>query len=151
MPYWRLHYHLVWATRERQPLIVGEHETVLRASLDRTLRDLGLVPHAVGLMPDHVHVALSIASRYSLAEVVRRLKGGSSHALNGMGRGTKDAAFAWQAEYGALSVGERALPDVIRYVEHQSEHHANRTTLGALERITDDERLQPASLNEHRT
>ena len=56
MPYWRLVYHLVWATKERQPLIGEAEERAIRHSIMMTIGDLGLLARAIGLMPDHVHV-----------------------------------------------------------------------------------------------
>ena len=81
-------------------------------------------------MPDHVHVAVSIPPRHAVSEVMKRLKGASSHAVRAEHR-----SFTWQTEYGALSFGDKALPKVTAYVEEQAERHAARTTIAQLERI----------------
>jgi putative transposase len=82
VPYWRLFYHLVWATRDRSPLISTEEDAVIRRSFELTVGDLDLVPHAVGLMPDHAHIVVSIPPRVSVAEAAKRLKGASARAVN---------------------------------------------------------------------
>jgi putative transposase len=130
LPYWRLFYHLVWATHKRELLITDEEEQIIRRSFQLTCGDMGLHCHAAGVMPDHVHVALSVPPRHSVSEVMKRLKGASSHAVR-----TTHPGFTWQSEYGALSFGERALPQVCAYVLNQAEHHRNGTVLARLERV----------------
>src|SRR5687768_6883724 len=90
MPYWRLHYHLVWATQHREPLIDEETRTIVERSLRLSIDDLGLICHAIGFMPDHLHVAASIPPRHAVAEVLKRLKGTSSHAVR-----ATNPVFAW--------------------------------------------------------
>lgn len=130
MPYWRLFYHLIWSTRHRAPLIGDAEEPILRRSFHLTCQDLGAIPHAVGIMPDHVHVVVSAPPKIAPAELAKRLKGASAHAINedkGRDRARQpEAAFAWQAEYGVLSFGEKALPAMTNYVLHQRERHATR-------------------------
>ncbi len=134
MPYWRLHYHLVWATQHREPVLSGDVRTLVERSMRRSSDDLRLVRHAIGFMPDHVHVALSIPPRPAVSEVMKRLKGASSHAVR-----AEFPAFTWQTEYGALSFGDKALPSVTAYVNEQAERHAARTTIGHLERTNSEQ------------
>jgi putative transposase len=139
VPYGRLFYHLVWATKQRQPLIGEPEERAIRHSLMMTIGDLELLARAIGMMPDHVHMIVGIPPRLALADVVQRLKGSSSRAVNTLPVWrAKDPGFAWQAEYGAHTVGERGLPTAIAYVLEQKERHAARSIYPNLERITDD-------------
>jgi len=78
VPYWRLHYHLVWATYGRETLISEAAEQMIRRSFDLTCGDMGLLCHAVGLMPDHVHMLISIPPKYSVAQIIGYMKGKSS-------------------------------------------------------------------------
>lgn len=102
-----------------------------------TAGDLDLIPHAVGLMPDHAHVVVSIPPRVSVAEAVKRLKGASARAVNQRIPTGNDVSFNWQAEYGALSFGENALARVIDYVDHQRERHAIGQLITKLEQMDD--------------
>ena len=135
MPYWRLHYHLVWSTANREPLISDEFEETIRWSLERTFSRLNIIPHAVGVMPDHIHLAVSIPPKESLSQVVRQLKGASSHAINQR----HDATFHWQSEYGAFTFSDHGLPDVIAYVANQRQHHQSNKLLPRLERTDPDD------------
>ncbi len=134
MPYWRLFYHLVWATKGRAPFLdAGAGEVLVGAIRAAAGESKAIVP-AVGPMPDHVHVALSIPPSVAVSTVVGRMKGSSSHLLRHAERGPQVVGFAWQAEYGVQSFGERALPQVVAYVHGQEERHAARRTWHALER-----------------
>jgi putative transposase len=142
VPYWRLFYHLIWATRGRAPLIGEREERIIRRSFQTTVDAMRVIPHAVGLMPDHVHVVASMPPSVLVSEVVRRSKGASAHAINHEDGVPPEVPFAWQGEYGVLSFGERALSDVVAYARNQCEHHANGELWPGLERIDDEE--QPA-------
>ncbi len=146
LPYWRFFYHLVWATQSRLPLIGDQEETLIRRSLELTIVDLDLIPHAVGTMPDHVHVVVSIPPKIAVAEVLKRMKGASSHAVNQAERLPDSSRFGWQSEYGALTFGEKALASVINYVRHQAERHATNKTWPQLERIEPERSTPPAAL-----
>jgi putative transposase len=131
MPYWKLYYHLVWSTFERQPLITFERGAIVRATLFMKAKDLRVVLHAMGNVADHVHVLASIPPALSVAACVKQLKGASLRAVNL--QGNPASAFRWQEGYGALSLGERSLETVIAYVRNQPRHHRDQTTLALYE------------------
>lgn len=141
MSYWRLFYHIVWATHDREPLIVGDVATIVVRSLREAARDLQVNVHAIGVMPDHVHIAISIPPKLAVAIVVGRLKGAASYAVNTTGA-TGPSTFAWQAEYGVLSFSEKALPDVTAYITNQAERHTSNHLWPSMEQYTDI--FQPA-------
>lgn len=134
MAYWRLHYHLIWATYRRLPLIDGDRAQVIDNVIRAKARELRLVLHALGHVEDHVHVVISIPPTMPIAECIRHLKGASSRAAN---RRPPDPAFKWQEGYGALTIGERSLPKVIAYATNQAEHHRAGTVIPLYERSTD--------------
>ena len=136
MPYWRLFYHLVWATRDRAPLIGEREEILIRRSFELTFADLDAIPHAIGFMPDHVHLAVSAPPKIAPAELVRRLNGASTHAVNSR-ENHHGARFAWQGEYGVLSFGEQALPDVVAYVDDQPARHASNMAWTRIEQTSE--------------
>jgi putative transposase len=133
MTYWRLHYHLIWATFERQPALTVEREKVLNGVLNHKAKELELKIHAAGNVQDHVHIVLSIPPKLAVADCVRHIKGASAHAINQM-QGS-DGQFKWQEGYGALSIGERSLETVIAYVSNQKEHHKQQETIPVYETI----------------
>jgi len=133
VPYWRLHYHLVWATYERAPLITPNVELEVHQIVFAKARELRLVLHAVGGVSDHVHVVASIPPTRCVAEIVKQLKGASSRAVHLSASPRSD--FRWQEGYGALTLGGASLARVIEYVRRQPEHHANGTLIAAYEKV----------------
>jgi putative transposase len=139
VPKWRSFYHIVWATKGRAPLIGSANEVVVRVSIRTTCSSEKAILHALGKMPDHVHVAVSVPPSVSRARFVGHLKGSSAHAVNAsVSAANGERAFAWQAEYGVFSFTERNLPDVIAYVTYQRQRHAARDTWSSFEDFASD-------------
>src|SRR5579885_3282584 len=82
VPYWRLFYHLIWATRGREPLIGSDREAEVWKIVRLAGERAGAEMRAVGGVADHVHAVVSIPPSIAVSEVVRRIKGGSSHDIN---------------------------------------------------------------------
>ncbi|HVO28205.1 MAG TPA: IS200/IS605 family transposase [Candidatus Margulisiibacteriota bacterium] len=89
--YWRLLYHLVWATYEREPLLISEREALLYRILGGKAAEIGVFVHATGNARDHVHLVVGIPPKLAVSECLRQLKGASSHALN-----HQNGPFRWQ-------------------------------------------------------
>lgn len=130
MPYWKLHYHLIWATFARRASIDAERERIIEATVWAKAKELSVVVHAIGTVEDHIHLVASIPPVRSVAECVKRIKGASSRAMN-----VREAAnlFRWQEGYGALTIGARSLPTVIAYVRNQKQHHREADTIPVYE------------------
>jgi putative transposase len=70
MPYSRLYYHIVWTTKNREPLITQVNESAIyRVILDKIIELNGTV-HAVNGMPDHVHLVVTLLPNLALANVI---------------------------------------------------------------------------------
>lgn len=137
MTYWRLHYHLIWTTAERQPNLIADREKVFYGVLYNKGQELGLKIHAAGNVENHVHIVVSIPPKLAVAECVRQIKGASAFAINQMQK--DDDKFAWQGGYGALTLGERSLPIVMAYAANQKEHHRANKLTALYERIDEDD------------
>src|SRR5262245_38218386 len=62
---------------------------------------------------------------FSPSQIAQYLKGDSSKWIHE--EFPELRGFAWQDGYGAFTVSKSNLPDVIRYIESQREHHRQRT------------------------
>lgn len=78
MIYWRLHYHLIWATHEREPSLTLKAEKIFYGVLYSKGQELGLKIHAAGNVENHVHIVASVPPKLAVAECVRQLKGASA-------------------------------------------------------------------------
>jgi len=133
--YWRLFYHAVWGTKLREALIDESRADVIERSIRASCHDLDVIVHAVGFMPDHVHVVLSVPPRHAISAVVQKLKGESTHLLNHSARSDGGDWFSWQAEYGVISFSERSLPDVVAYAQNQRQRHADNKLWASYETL----------------
>ena len=135
MPYWKLFYHAVWGTKNRLELIDPAWEKDLYGYIRGKATALECIPYVINGMPDHIHVVISIPPKLSVAILIGRLKGASSHHVNEEYAG---GAFLWQAEYGVFSFSEKALSPIVDYVNNQKKHHANNTLNLSFEQIAQD-------------
>jgi putative transposase len=136
MPYWRAFYHLIWTTKNREPLLIGQTEHLFVDAVRVLCERDGLMLHAFGVVPDHVHLALSIPPKYSIAEIVRLLKIYSNSRINeSLGSGLS-GPFAWQDEYGMFTFADNLYQTIVPYVRNQKRHHATNTLMPELE-LTD--------------
>ena len=146
MPYWRLYYHIVWTTKDRAPLIEAKHHQTIQGLIRTLGQEYRALVHAVGIMPDHVHVVTSIPPSVSISTLIGRMKGVTSRNLNELTKGGTGPTFAWQAEYGVLSFSEKALTDVIAYANNQPARHAANRLWRGMEQVDDSPQLAPDDL-----
>jgi REP element-mobilizing transposase RayT len=122
--YTSLHYHLVFSTKNRQPLIAADWRPRLHEYLDGMVRRLGGVPLGVGGVEDHVHLLVGLKPVHCLADFMRDLK---KDATNWVKDTMPLHSFAWQEGYAAFTVSPSATEKVRNYVLHQEEHHQRKT------------------------
>ena len=75
----------------------------------------------VGGVEDHAHVLLSLSATMAISKAIQLLKGGSSKWVNDTF--AEHRSFAWQAGYGAFSIGISQVEHTRRYIASQKEHH----------------------------
>ena len=119
-----LHYHLVFSTKDRAPLIAVGWRARLHAYLGGVVRNVEGVPESIGGVADHVHLLIGLRSTACLADVVRNVKAVSSRWVH---EEIGESAFAWQEGYGAFTVSASQREPVRQYIAQQEEHHRQRT------------------------
>ena len=76
--YLSLHYHLVFSTKDRAPLIEPSWRNRLHEYLGGTVEGLKGFPQGVGGITDHVHLLVGLKATHCLADFMRELKKASS-------------------------------------------------------------------------
>jgi REP element-mobilizing transposase RayT len=118
--YLSLHYHIVFSTKRREPLIADRWITRLHEYLGGTVNGLDGFSQGVGGVADHVHLLVGLKATHCLADFMRELKKSSSawvHEKIGV------PEFAWQEGYAAFTVSPTARGGVKGYIANQAEHH----------------------------
>ena len=121
-PFTQLYLHCVWATWDRLPLMTPEIEQPVYAAILDKCGELKCPPLAIGGMPDHVHLLVGLHTTVAVAELLKQVKGASSHLVTH--RLKPGEFFKWQGCYGAFTLAKDAVPVVRAYIECQKEHHS---------------------------
>jgi putative transposase len=131
-PYTQLYVHCVWATWDRLPLLTAAYELQIHASIAAKCHELGCTPVAIGGIEDHVHLLTQVPAKLSIADLVKEVKGSSSHLMTHVLQ--PGVFFKWQGAYGAFTVSKEGVTAVAEYIENQKAHHAANKLLPDWER-----------------
>lgn len=129
-----LHYHIVFSTKNRAPMITKEERDRLHAYIGGVTKGIGGVPCAVGGVEDHVHLLIGLKPSTSVSDFVRDLKKRST----AWAKEHVNPDFAWQEGYAAFTIGIRGLDNVRGYISTQEEHHKSVSFLDELRAFLDE-------------
>ena len=131
------YYHIIWATKHRQPLITPQIESVILATAQQKSLQLKSHIEAMNTVADHLHVAVKIPPSLAISTWVQDVKGLTAYEVN-RAYPNLDITFRWQRGYSVLSFGKRNLPFVVQYIEQQKEHHEQNTLEQYLEHLENE-------------
>jgi REP element-mobilizing transposase RayT len=117
--------HIVFSTKNRIPHIAETIRPRLHAYLAGACRAQGCEAFRMGGTEDHVHIACSLPRTLTVSKLLEEIKVSSSAWFKT--QAPECRTFAWQAGYGAFSLGQSQLPQLLRYIDGQVEHHRTRS------------------------
>lgn len=120
--YIALHIHLIWTTKNREPLLTTKVRYPLLDHIRKNAVIKGIKIRIINGVEDHLHCLVSLRPTQCVADVVKQIKGESSHWLNE--QGWLNANFEWQDGYGAIAVSPQLFGKVNQYIFNQESHHA---------------------------
>ena len=118
-------YHIVFATKDRRPLIEPALAERSHAYIGGGIRAEGGSAIAANGTPNHVHILARLRQDKTLSDVLRSIKAHSSKWIHETF--ATHEGFAWQSGYGAFTVSQSQMERVRSYIEDQETHH-RRTT-----------------------
>jgi putative transposase len=113
--------HIVFSTKDRQPLIFPPVEEELHNYLGGVCKKLDCQPIIVGGFTNHIHILCRLSKKIAVMKLVEEIKSHSSKWIK-----TKGAAyegFYWQNGYGVFSVNPNGVERVTAYIKNQKVHH----------------------------
>jgi len=117
--YTNLIFHIIFATKERRPLIDEGFQPRLYDYIGGTIRALKGTSLEIGGVEDHVHILTKLQPTISVSDFMEKLKANTSKWAKSARRG-----FGWQEGYSAFTVSESQVGRVTRYIQNQRAHHA---------------------------
>jgi len=125
--YTKIHLQFVFAVQYRAALIGNEWKERLHQYITGIFQNNSHKMLAINSMPDHIHILGGMRPTQSISDLMKNVKTESSKWIN------KNCfhrhSFSWQEGYGAFSYSESHVPDVIRYIQRQEQHHKKTTFL----------------------
>lgn len=119
--YTQIHIQAVFSVQNRECIILNNWRDELYRYITGIIQNNNHKLLAINGMPDHVHILLGLRPSQSLSDLMQDIKGSSSKWINE--KKLIRGRFSWQEGYGAFSYSRFELPDVIRYICNQQEHH----------------------------
>ncbi len=127
MSFNKIWIHANFSTKDRQPNIQLEHEAKIHAFLAEQLHKMGCIPKAINGIEDHVHLLFLQTAHFSLDDVMKQVKGASSHYINA--NKLCNYHFRWQTGYAGFSVSASVVDSVHYYVANQKQHHKRQSSV----------------------
>lgn len=123
--YSRCWIHLIWTTLDQEATLTKPAAANVSKFLTQYATEKGFYLKINYVNPEHVHALIDLPTGKSIEEVVKLLKGSSSHWINEQHflRGR----FAWGRGYGAFSVSHSDVGRVAAYIADQERHHHQKT------------------------
>jgi putative transposase len=121
---YQIGYHLVWCTKYRKPLLVGEIANLVKTLFLKIASDNEFVIQEMEIMPDHVHLFITATPAHIIVDIVKALKGVSARFLFKEHPEVKQQLWGghlWNASYYVGTVGHISEDTVKKYIESQSQ------------------------------
>ena len=120
----RIWIHSIWSTKHRLPLIEPKNENIIHDFIKNELREMGCPVGAVNGMSDHVHCLFLLSPNKSVSEVIKQIKGSSSHFINQ--NNLSKIRFSWQTGYASYLVSDSVQGRVYQYIMNQKSQHRKK-------------------------
>ena len=123
--YTKIHIHAIFSVQNRQSLISSDWRDDLYKYITGIVQNHNHKMLQINGMPDHIHVLLGFRPTQSLSELMKYVKQDSTKWINQ--NKFVNGRFSWQKGYGAFSHSRSQVPQVIKYIQKQREHHKKKS------------------------
>ncbi|OFX19597.1 MAG: transposase [Bacteroidetes bacterium GWA2_31_9b] len=123
--YTQLYIHYIFAVQNRLSLIQDKWQIQLYKYMNGIVDQQGHKLFAINGMPDHIHILVSMNPKQSPSDLMYNLKRSTSLWINE--NKLVVGKFSWQEGFGAFSYGKSQIPEIVKYIENQQNHHRKTT------------------------
>ena len=121
----RILIHLVYSTKHRECILGDDIRDELHRYTAGVLKEWDSPASLINSVEDHMHILCSHSKNHSPAKLVEAAKVASSKWVKT--KGPRYADFHWQSGYGAFSVSQSNVPELVKYIANQQEHHRRKS------------------------
>lgn len=125
MSFVKIWIHAVWSTKKRYKQLDESKRKIIFKHMHENAFEKGILMEVVNGYSDHVHCLFRLRNDQTIGKVIQLIKGESTYWINKQ-QLTK-TKVQWQKEYYAVSVNERGVENVKRYIQNQEEHHRKQS------------------------
>jgi putative transposase len=118
----RLRYHLVWIPKYRKRVLRGKIAARIKQLVYEACKVNRWLLSEMSVQVDHVHILIQIWPRESIADVVKKLKGGTSRVIRAEFPELEEFLWGdsfWSDGYFAETVGSVDENVVAKYIREQ--------------------------------
>ena len=113
-------YHIIFCPKYRRKGLINGIDERLKEVLYDIAKEIDVEIKTLEVMPDHVHMFIEFDPRINLHNVVKRLKGRSSHILREEYPSLKKKLPSlWTRSYFSCTIGHISEETIKQYVESQ--------------------------------
>ncbi|MFV1885426.1 MAG: IS200/IS605 family transposase [Balneola sp.] len=126
--------HAVWITQDRVRVLGKSYRFKVFKHIKDYAWENGIQLDIINGVEDHVHCLFRLKTSQNPAEVIKLLKGESSHWINQ--NIILDEPFKWQEGYGIFSVSPHEVIKIRKYIYNQEEHHKDLSFEEEIKKLT---------------
>lgn len=119
---YNINYHMVWSTKYRKKVLVGEIVDFLKQLHEQIAKEKGILLREQEVMPDHVHLFITAHPKFCPSDIVKIFKGITAKELFEkfpMLRSQLRKGHLWNPSYYCGTMGDVTKDTILKYIEMQ--------------------------------
>ena len=120
-------WHLTWQTKYRYGMFAKfQYKSLCEACIRKAAKRHNIKIHIIFVMPDHLHMLVTLPRGMTDAKALQLLKGCSSYTFfknHPKARLRYPQGHLWSRGGTAVTVGYNQLSDTVLYILNQAKHH----------------------------
>ena len=116
---WNCKYHIVFAPKYRRKVAYGKMKQDIANILSMLCKRKGVEIVEAEICPDHVHMLVSVYPQQSIPDVVKQIKGATSHKLREEFPQLKKMPSLWTRSYFVSTAGSVSSETIKWYIDTQ--------------------------------
>jgi putative transposase len=125
-------YHIVWTPKYRKKLLIGDIKNDFIEILKNSSIEMEVDLIEFEVMPDHIHILVSIPPQLKIGTYLKKIKGNSSRFLRNKYKDLKSKLPSlWTHSYFVSTVGNINLHQIKKYIEEQETQYDAKLKYGS--------------------